>query len=66
MTINNVLITTEGGISIIPQFVTVKITGMTFTPLLNLGGLIDHSTFSLVVPLTPGTTMRYLITQPLN
>jgi Flp pilus assembly protein TadG len=66
MTANNVLITTEGGISIIPQFVTVKIIGMSFTPLLNLGGLIDNSTFSLVVPLTPGTTMRYLITQPLN
>lgn len=66
LTSNNVLITATGGTSIIPQFVTVKIIGTNFSPLLNLGGLINNSTFSLAVPLTPSTTMRYLITQPLN
>ena len=66
LTTNNVLITTEGGISIIPEFVTVKITGVNFTPLLNLGGLINNPSFSLAMPLSPSTTMRYLITQPLN
>jgi Flp pilus assembly protein TadG len=66
LTANNVLITTTGGTSIIPQFVTVQVTGMTFTPLLNLGGLLKNPNFSLAVPLTPSTTMRYLITQPIN
>jgi Flp pilus assembly protein TadG len=66
LTANNVLITTAGGISIIPDFITVKITGMSFTPLLNLGGLMNNPSFSLNVPLSPSTTMRYLITQPLN
>ena len=66
LTSNNVLITTTGGTSILPQFITVTITGMTFTPLLNLGPLIKSPNFSLTVPLSPSTTMRYLITQPLN
>ncbi len=66
LTTNNVLITTQGGISIIPEFVTVKVTGMNFTPVLNLGGLVNNPSFSLAVPLSPSTTMRYLITQPLN
>jgi len=66
MNANNVLITATGGTSIIPQFVTVQVTGMTYTPLLNLGGLIKNPNFSLAVPLSPSTTMRYLITQPLN
>jgi len=66
LTINNVLITTTGGTSILPQFVTVQVTGMTFTPLLNLGRLIKNPNFSLAVPLSPSTTMRYLITQPLS
>ena len=66
LTTNNVLITTTGGTSILPQFVTVQITGISFTPVLNLGGLLKVTGFSLTVPLSPSTTMRYLITQPLN
>jgi Flp pilus assembly protein TadG len=66
LTTNNVLITATGGTTIIPQFVTVQVTGMTFTPLLGLGKLIKNPNFSLAVPLSPSTTMRYLITQPLN
>ncbi len=66
LTTNNVLITTVGGTSIIPQFVTVQVTGISFSPTLNLGKLIKNSSFSLTVPLSPSTTMRYLITQPLN
>jgi hypothetical protein len=66
LTASNVLITTAGGIPIIPNFITVKITGVNFSPLLNLGNLINLPSFSLNVPLSPSTTMRYLITQPLN
>ncbi len=66
LTTNNVLITTAGGTSIIPQFVTVQVTGISYKPTLNLGKLIKNSSFSLTVPLSPATTMRYLITQPLN
>ena len=66
LTTNNVVVSQSGGISIIPLTVTVQITGMTFHPLINLGGVIHNSSFSLNVPLTPSTTMRYLITQPIN
>jgi len=66
LTANNILITTAGGIPIIPNFITVKVTGVNFTPVLNLGNLMNNPSFSLNVPLSPSTTMRYLITQPLN
>jgi|SRR5687767_7809260 Flp pilus assembly protein TadG len=63
---NDVLISTTGGTSFSPQFITVQITNITFTPLLNLGRLLKNPNFSLAAPLTSSTTMRYLITQPLN
>lgn len=63
---SNVVIVASGGTSTMPDFITVQITGVTFTPLLNLRGLIHDPAFSLSVPLTPSTTMRYLITQPLT
>jgi Flp pilus assembly protein TadG len=66
LTTGKVVITATGGTSIIPQFITVQVTGMTFTPVLSLGKLIKNPNFSLAVPLSPSTTMRYLITQPLN
>ncbi|MFN0086078.1 MAG: TadE/TadG family type IV pilus assembly protein [Blastocatellia bacterium] len=66
LTTSNVVITTTGGTANLPHFVTVKITGVVFTPLLNLRGLLKNPNFSLAVPLSPATTMRYLITQPLN
>lgn len=66
LSVSNVQIITTGGTSISPQSVTVQITGVSFTPLLNLGGIIKKPGFSLATTLTPGTTMRYLVTQPIN
>jgi len=66
LTTNKVVVTATGGTSIIPQFITVQITGVNFTPLLNLGKVINNPGLTLAVPLSPSTTMRYLITQPLN
>ncbi|MDX2034506.1 MAG: TadE/TadG family type IV pilus assembly protein [Blastocatellia bacterium] len=66
LSVSNVAITTQGGTASLPQFVTVQVTGMVFTPMLNLGDMLENPNFSLSVPLSPSTTMRYLITQPLN
>ena len=67
LTTSNVSITTAGGVlSTIPETVTVQITGVTFQPMVNLSGLVRRTGLTLAVPLTQSTTMRYLITQPLN
>ena len=66
LTTNNVVISTAGGTSIIPQTVTVQITGINFVPLINLGQVTHSQSLSLNVPLTPSTTMRYMINQPIN
>jgi Flp pilus assembly protein TadG len=67
LTTSKVIVTQSGGVAAsIPEYVKVEITGMTFTPILNLAGLLDNDSFSLSVPLAPSTTMRYLITQPIN
>lgn len=67
LTTSKVVITQSGGVvTAIPEFVKVEIRGMTYAPLLNLGGLLNNNSFSLAIPLSPSVTMRYLITQPLN
>lgn len=67
LTTSNVVITTSGGVlSSIPDTVTVAITGVTFQPKVNLASLLKKPGLSLAVSLAPSTTMRYLITQPLN
>jgi Flp pilus assembly protein TadG len=67
LTTSKVVITQSGGVATtIPEFVKVEITGMTYTPLLDLGGLLDNDSFSLSIPMAPSVTLRYLITQPIN
>ncbi len=66
LTVNNIVISTSGGTAARPEFITVRVTGVSFSPLINLNGLLRDPAFTLAVPLSPGTTMRYLITQPLN
>ena len=64
---NNISITTAGGVlAALPETVTVQVTGVNFQPLVNLAGLLKTPGFTLALPLTPATTMRYLITDPLN
>ena len=67
LTTANVSITTAGGVlASIPETVTVSITGVTFQPAVNLAGLLRRPGLTLAIPLAPSTTMRYLLTQPLN
>jgi Flp pilus assembly protein TadG len=67
LTTSKVVITQLGGIpTISPQTVSVQITGVTFQPVIDLGKVTHVPSLSLAVALTPSTTMRYLVTQPLN
>ena len=49
----------------VPHTVTVQIIGFKHQSLMNLGGLIKSSTFSLNVDVKPSVTMRYLLSTPL-
>lgn len=65
LTTGNVTITRAGGVAILPQTVTVQITGFQHQSVFNLGALINNQSLSLDIDLKPSTTMRYLLTQPL-
>ncbi|HEX8710155.1 MAG TPA: TadE/TadG family type IV pilus assembly protein [Pyrinomonadaceae bacterium] len=64
LTTANVVITRTGGVPVLPETVTIKITGYKYQPLFDLGKLTKSSAFSLNVEVKPGVTMRYLLTQP--
>lgn len=49
----------------VPNTITVEISGFKHKSLMNLGGLIKNSSFSLNVDVKPSVTMRYLLTTPL-
>ena len=67
LTTSNVVITQAGGIpTVSPLTVSVQITGVTFQPAIDLSKVTKIPSLSLAVALTPSTTMRYLVTQPLN
>ncbi|MDQ3817035.1 MAG: pilus assembly protein [Acidobacteriota bacterium] len=64
LTTANVVITRAGGVPILPQTVTVQISGFKHQPVFDLGKLINVPTLSLNVDVKPSSTMRYLLTQP--
>ena len=64
MTTANVVITRQGGVPILPQTVTVKITSFKHQPIFDLGALTKVPSLSLNVDVKPSVTMRYLLTQP--
>jgi Flp pilus assembly protein TadG len=67
LTTSKVVITQLGGIPMVsPVTVSVQISGVTFQPAVDLGQVTRIPSLSLAVPLSPSTTMRYLVTQPLN
>lgn len=63
MSASNVKITRTGGSALIPDKVTVEITGYTHKPLFDLGKLINKK-LSMNVAVKPSVTMKYLLTQP--
>jgi Flp pilus assembly protein TadG len=56
----NVSVAGEGGAAGYPDRVTVQITGYTYQPLFDLGRLTNRA-FTLAVPISPATTMKYLL-----
>ncbi len=60
----NVKITRTGGVPKLPQRVSVQIDGLRYQPLFDLGKLTGSKSLSLMVDVSPSTTMRYLLTQP--
>lgn len=61
---SHVVISTAGGVAILPHTVTIEIEGYQFQPLLDLGLFTKSKDLSLNVDVSPSVTMRYLITQP--
>jgi Flp pilus assembly protein TadG len=64
LTVANVTITRAGGVPVLPQTVTVQITGYKYQPIFDLGKLIKTPSLSLNIDVKPSVTMRYLLTQP--
>jgi Flp pilus assembly protein TadG len=63
LTTSNVKITRTGGTTLIPDKITVEITGYTHQPIFDLGTLLNKK-LSMNVPVKPSVTMKYLLTQP--
>lgn len=61
---SNVVITRQGGTPVLPQTVTVSISGYTHQPIFDLGKLTNITGLSLNIDVKPSVTMRYLLTQP--
>ena len=64
LTAANVTITRAGGVPVLPQTVTVQISGYKYLPIFDLGKLIKVPSLSLNIDVKPSMTMRYLLTQP--
>ena len=60
----NVSITRSGGVPVLPQTVTVQITGFKHQPVFDLGLITKTPTLSMNIDVKPSVTMRYLLTQP--
>ena len=60
----NVTITRSGGVPVLPQTVTVQITGFKHQPVFDLGAITSTPTLSMNIDVKPSVTMRYLLTQP--
>ena len=61
---SQVVITRQGGSPILPQMVTIQITGYTHQSIFNLGALTKVVGLTTDVAVKPSVTMRYLLTQP--
>jgi Flp pilus assembly protein TadG len=64
LTTANVSVTRVGGVPVLPETVTVSITGYKYKPVFDVGKLINVTALSLNVDVKPSVTMRYLLTQP--
>jgi Flp pilus assembly protein TadG len=64
LTVANVTITRAGGVPVLPQTVTVQISGFKHQPVFDLGKLIKVPSLSMNIDVKPSVTMRYLLTQP--
>jgi Flp pilus assembly protein TadG len=64
LTVANVTITRNGGVPVLPQTVTVQISGFKHQPVFDLGKLIKVPSLSMNIDVKPSVTMRYLLTQP--
>jgi Flp pilus assembly protein TadG len=60
----NIVVTRTGGISVLPQTVTVDVVGYKHQPIFDLGKLTNTTGLSLNIDVKPSVTMRYLLTQP--
>ena len=60
----NVRVVRSGGTTAFPERITVRIENYTYQPLFDVGKLIGSPTFSLRVPVSPSTTMRYFSSIP--
>ena len=61
---SNVTIIRSGGVSSVPETVTVQITGFKHQTLFDLGKLTNSATLSMDIDVKPSVTMRYLLNQP--
>jgi len=59
--LNNAGIPQTGGT---PKTVGVQITNYKYTPIFNLGKLVNNTSLSLDIEVKPSVTMRYLLPQP--
>ena len=64
MTVANTTITRQGGVPVLPETVTVKISNLKHQPIFDLGKLLKITSLSMNVDVKPSVTMRYLLTQP--
>ena len=46
-----------------PTTVTVKVTGYTYRPIFDIGALLNNDDFSLVLSVSPSTTMYYMVSE---
>ena len=61
---SNVVITRLGGVPVLPQTVSVQISGFKHQPIFDLGKITNVNSLSLNIDVKPSVTMRYLLTQP--
>jgi Flp pilus assembly protein TadG len=64
LTVDNIQVTYQGGTAGIPERVTISIINYQHDSIVDLGGLLKSSSWSLNVDVKPSVTMRYLLTQP--
>jgi Flp pilus assembly protein TadG len=64
LTVDDVIVTRNGGGSTMPLYITVSVDGFTYQPIFDLGALVGNPSLSLNVAVSPSTTMRSFSTIP--